>query len=418
MTELLTDPAIPVLPEPAPQGPGADLEVSFLLKLGRTLQTFGASAPTLEMALDRVAARLGLEGALYATPTGFLASFRKPGHHSKTYLQRIEAGQSDLDKLTKVEELVEMVVAGRLDAFEARVLLDDLLASPPRYGAWRVAGAYGLASCGMARILGGGWREMALGTLVGLAVGLLILALQGRPRFERLAPLAGGTLSALGSALLASLVPGTSQTVLALTGIIVLVPGLGLLVSMQELGTGHLVSGTARLAGTILVFLLLGFGVGLGQRLAGGLAHHTEPIPLPFWTLLPALMAVVLSFMIVFQSRLANFGWTLVAGVLAWGISLVGTLALGPEAGAGLSALGLGAACNFYGQQAHRPAMVLLLPALMLLLPGTIGFRSLVLLLQQQTLAGLEAGFHALFVSVALMLGLLIANATVPRRSF
>jgi len=62
--------------------------------------------------------------------------------------------------------------------------------------------------------------------------------------------------------------------------------------------------------------------------------------------------------------------------------------------------------------------MVLLLPALMLLLPGAIGFRSLTLLLHQQTLAGLEAGFHALFVSVALMLGLLVANATVPRRSF
>ena len=54
----------------------------------------------------------------------------------------------------------------------------------------------------------------------------------------------------------------------------------------------------------------------------------------------------------------------------------------------------------------------------MLILPGILGFRSLTLLLHQQTLAGLEAAFHVMFVSVALMLGLLVANATVPRRSF
>ncbi len=393
-------------------------EVAFVLALGRALQTYGVSAPTLEQALGRVAERLGLEGALYATPTGFLASLRKEGHHGKTYLQRIEAGLSDLDKLSQVEALVDLVVEGHLDVQEAQSHLAGILASPPRYGPWRVVGAYGLAAFGMARVLGGGWREMLLGTLVGLLVGTMVLTIQRRRSLGRLAPLVGGLISAFGSALLATLVPGSSQTVLALTGIIVLIPGLGLLVSMQELGTGHLVSGTARLAGTVLVFLLLGFGVGLGQRLAGSLAIPSDPAPLPLWTLLPALGVVVLSFMVIFQSRLANFGWTLIASALAWCVSLAGTHTLGPEAGAGLGALVLGAACNIYGRRARRPAMVLLLPALMLLLPGAIGFRSLTLLLHQQTLAGLEAGFHALFVSVALMLGLLVANATVPRRSF
>lgn len=393
-------------------------EVAFVLSLGRALQTYGVSAPTLEQALGRVADRLGLEGALYATPTGFLASLRKQGHHSKTYLQRIEAGKSDLDKLSKVEELVDLVVEGRLDVHEARNHLAGILVSPPRYGPWRVVGAYGLASFGMARVLGGGWREMLLGTCVGLLVGAMILAIQKRRSLGRLAPLAGGVISAVGSALLATLVPGSSQTVLALTGIIVLIPALSLLVSMQELGTGHLVSGTARMAGAVLVFLLLGFGVGLGQRLAGGLAVPIDPVPLPLWTLLPALGVVVLSFMVIFQSRLANFGWTLVASALGWCAALLGTRILGPEGGAGLGAVVLGAVCNIYGRRARRPAVVLLLPALMLLLPGSIGFRSLTLLLHQQTLPGLEAGFHALFVSVSLMLGLLVANATVPRRSF
>ena len=50
---------------------------------------------------------------------------------------------------------------------------------------------------------------------------------------------------------------------------------------MQELGTGNLVSGTARMAGTGLVFVLLAFGVGLGQRLGARLAAPGGGSPVP-----------------------------------------------------------------------------------------------------------------------------------------
>ena len=73
---------------------------------------------------------------------------------------------------------MDLVVEGRLDVHQARNHLEDILVSPPRFGPWRVAGAYGLAAFGMARVLGGGWREMLLGTLVGLLVGSMLLGLQ------------------------------------------------------------------------------------------------------------------------------------------------------------------------------------------------------------------------------------------------
>jgi len=395
-------------------------EVAFVLEVGRAMQTFGASAPTLEKALGRVSASLGLEGALYATPTGFLASLRKEGHHSKTYLQRIEAGESNLEKLAEAEGTVDLVLDGRMNVAQAREYLAWLMVKPRRYGPGKVVGAYGLASAGMARIFGGGWREILLGALLGLLVGLTVQLTQARRGLGRMTPLLGGMVSALGGALLAGLLPGSSQSVLVLSGLIVLVPGLGLLVSMQELGTGNLVSGTARLAGTGLVFLLLAFGVGLGQRLGGAWLSGVpvEPMALPGWTLIPVLAILPVSFLVVFQGRIQDYGWTLGASLLAWALATFGTRSLGPEAGAGLAAWGLGAACNLYARRARRPAAVILLPALLLVLPGSMGFRGLTLLLHQQTLQGLQAGFQALVVTLALMLGLLVANATVSRRSF
>ncbi len=399
--------------------PSSHPEVAFVLELGRALQTFGVSAATLETALGRVADHLGLEGALYATPTGFLTSLRKEGHHSKTYLQRIEAGESNLEKLAEAEGLVDLVLQGEVDVAGARARLAALKARPNRYGATRVIGAFGLSGLGVARCFEGGWREMLLGALLGLLVGLAVTSLQRRHNLNRLAPLLGGLVSAAGAALLAGLLSPASQAILILCGIIVLVPGLGLLVSMQELGTGNLVSGTARLAGTGLVFVLLAFGVGLGQRMVGTLQPPPmDPVPLPAWTLVPALALTALSFLVVFQGRMEDYGWTLAATVLGWGAARIGTQMLGPEAGAGLAALVLGSACNLWARRTRRPGATLLLPSLMLILPGSLGFRSLTLMLHQQPLEGLQAGFQAMVVTIALMLGLLLANATVSRRSF
>lgn len=408
---------------PSPQrldpAPSSHPEVAFVLELGRALQTFGVSAATLETALGRVATHLGLEGALYATPTGFLASLRKEGHHSKTYLQRIEAGESNLDKLAEAEGLVDLVLQGKVDVAGARARLAALTARPNRFGTAKVVAAFGLSGLGVARTFEGGWREVALGALLGLLVGLAVSLVQRKRNLGRLAPLLGGLVSASGAALLAGLLPPASQAILILGGIIVLVPGLSLLVAMQELGTGNLVSGTARLAGTGLVFVLLAFGVGLGQRLTAGLQPPpVDPIPLPAWTLAPALALSALAFLVIFQGRLKDYGWTLGATVLGWGAARLGTQLLGPEAGAGLAAFVLGSACNLWARRARRPGATLLLPSLMLILPGSLGFRGLTLMLHQQTLAGLQAGLQALVVTIALMLGLLLANATVSRRSF
>jgi uncharacterized membrane protein YjjP (DUF1212 family) len=395
-------------------------EVAFVLELGRNMQAFGASVSTLENALGRVSEHLGLEGAVFATPTGFLASLRKEGHHSKTYLMRGDAGWSSLDKLAEVETLVDLVLADRLGIEEARQHLSALLVRPAGFGFWIKVSAHAMAAMGMANIFGGGWREVLLGAVVGLLVGIAVHFTQKRRTLARLAPLMGGMVSSLAGGVIGHWVPSVSYPILVLGGIIGLLPGLGLLVAMQELGTGNLVSGTARMAGTGLVFVLLAFGVGLGQQLGASWlpAIPADPRALPFWTVGPAIALVAMSFLIIFQGRLADYGWTLGASALAWGTAHLAAHVLGPVAGAGIAALALGSACNHYARLSRRPGAVLLLPSLMLILPGSLGVRSLTMMMQKQTLEGLQAGFQSMSVTVALMLGLLMANAMVSRRTF
>ncbi len=400
--------------------PAPSPELAFTLRLGQTLQAFGESAQTVEEALGRVAQHLGLEGAVYATPTGLLTTFGRDGAPARTDLIRTAAYGADLERLAETGDLVDRVLADRIGAEAALRELEALTARPPRHGPGRMAGAYALSALGMAVVFGGGWREALLSAVIGLLVGIAAQVLDRHRTQISLLPLAGGLISSLGGLALGALFPAVSNPVLILSGFIVLVPGLGLLVSMQELGTGNLVAGTSRLMGTGFVLLLMASGVALGQRIGGGWLRGTppDPAPLPAWAVLPAIALASLGFLMVFRGARRDYPWTFLASLLAYAAAKAGAALLGPEVGAGAAALALGAACNHYAKLTRRPGAVLLLPSLMLILPGSLGFRSFLLMLHKQTLEGLQAGFQSIFVAVALMLGLLLANVLVPRRRF
>ena len=64
-----------------------------------------------------------------------------------------------------------------------------------------------------------------------------------------------------------------------------------------------------------------------------------------------------------------------------------------------------------------QPAQVVLVPAVLILVPGSLGFRGISSLLHRETLSGIETTFGMFVVAMAIVAGLLIANATLsPRR--
>ena len=55
-----------------------------------------------------------------------------------------------------------------------------------------------------------------------------------------------------------------------------------------------------------------------------------------------------------------------------------------------------------------------LVPGVLLLVPGSIGYRSLTMLLNQNVEPGLSAGMTAVLTAFALAGGLIVANVLVP----
>ncbi len=391
---------------------------SFVLKLGRALHAYGYPAHRLEDALGLVSQRLGLTGQFFSTPTALFVSF-DAGDEQKTYLIRVEPGETDLDKLARVDAVAGEVARGVLAPAAGARRLDELEAAPPAYGRLLTTVSFAVASGAAARFFGGGWREIALSAGIGLVLGLLALLVARFPSAARVFEPVAAMTAAFLATVVAARVGALSAYVATLSGLIVLVPGFPLTVAMTELATRNLVSGTARLIATAGTFLAIGFGVALGTALGQGAAGKpplVAPVALAGWTQWTALAVAPLAFAVLLKAAPRDAPYVVAAGVLAFGGARLGARLLGPELGALVGALVVGLAANAYSRALDRPAAVALVPGILLLVPGSIGFQSLSSLLGRDTIVGVEAAFRMTLVAVSLVTGLLFAGVLLPER--
>ncbi len=406
-------------PEASSSEPDAhEVDVAFILELAHGLHAAGTPAHRLETAMADISARIGLETQFFSTPTAILVGIGRPSQQHVSLL-RVEPGDQGLERLENLDAIVSQVSSGKLDVAQAVARVRAIRDAPQRFGPATTTLAYVLASACGARFLHGGWREVTTASIIGLLVGALSILGRSNKAIERVIE----PVSALGAAVLApaaAILLGRMSTLTAtIAGMISLLPGLALTTALTELATRHLAAGTTRLAGAMTVFLTLGLGVALGHQAVELLPHVAEArhsTPLPGWTEWLALGLAPLASAVQLRAMPRQFGWILAAGALAYLSARAGSRALGPELGAFTAALLLGAVSNLYARLMDRPASVLVVPGILMLVPGSLGFRSVNWLLQQDVVNGLRTLVQMSLVAVALVGGLLFANVIVPPR--
>ncbi len=395
-----------------------DDSIAFVLALGRALHRYGTPAHRLEEALRVCCHRLGLEAEVFSTPTTIIMSFGAPTE-LRTRMLRVEGGELDMGKLALVDALADEVAAFKIHPTDGVRRLDAILKGKPQFGRALSTAAHGLTCGSLAVFFGGSLVDVGLASLIGIALGVLAQLLARSTDQARVFELVGAAIAAAAAGLL-SAVTNISPSIVTVAALIVLLPGLSLTVAMTELATRSLIAGTARLMSAVIVLLELVIGVALGERLAAALVtvHTAPPAPLPAWATAIALVIASLGVSILVQARFRAFGWILAACVTGYLGTRFGTAWFGPQMAALGGALALGVLGNGYARWLDRPAQVVTVPAVLLLVPGSMGFRGMTSLLDRDTLTGVETVFAMFVVAIAIVAGLLVANALVsPRRS-
>ena len=390
--------------------------IGFVLRLARAMHAAGTPAHRLEELLIDAATRLGIEGNFFTTPTSIFASFGAV-ERQQTHLIRVEPGTLNLGQLGALDKIARDVDDGRLSVAEASRQVDAVLASKSKYRWWLIVLASGLVSAAGCRFLGGGLAEIRIAAVAGLAVGALgrgfaHLTLPGS-LYELAASFLGAGIVLTAAAL--GIQCAVSTTILA--SVIIILPGLTMTLAMTEIASRHLASGTARLSGAFMVFIEMAVGIAVATAIVSQLAGSIPTravIPLPVWTRTVALAAMPLGFCILLGARRRDYFWIYAVSVVAYLGMQAGQRALGAELGAAVGSFAAGIAANAYERGRFGPATVTLLPGVLLLVPGSIGFLSVTALLDAHTEAGIETAFRMVLTATALAAGLLVANLVLP----
>ena len=398
--------------------------IGFVIELARRLHQYGAAAPRLEQAIGLVAQKLGLECEALSTPTSTVLSFAERGGDGLTeYTQvlRMAPGDVNLARLCRADEIADRVIDGSLAPRDGLEQLRALGRPLSRPALTAIVCSYGLAAASVAVLFKTAWVDALVAGVLGLLIGAITVAGFRRPRLAA----AGEAIAALiatfiATAISAWIVPLALKEVV-ISALIILVPGMTLTNAVRELSSQHLVSGVARVAGAIATLLKLTFGTVAAAQICVVLgitpAPHALP-PLPVWSQWPALLVGAVSFAMLFQAARRDYPLVVASVIAGYLATYFGGATLGAPFGVFIGGLLLAALANLYARTAHRPGALVREPGILLLVPGSVGFRSMSYLFSSEVGLGTQTGILLVTLLIALVAGLLFGDLLVaPRRS-
>lgn len=407
-----------------------DDRVRFLTELARRLHLVGVAASRLEGAVRSVALSIGVRAEIWSTPTGLLLSLsdsETPHATQETRVLRLELGDIQLGALAKLDAIAEQVVRGKMSLDEAWAAMHALDRPFDTRQQLMTVGAFGLAAAAVAGLLRTAWIDVSVAAVIGLLIGWLAVLSGTRPHlaaaFEAVAALVATVLA---TAFAHFIAPLSLQTVIV-AALIVLMPGLSLTTAVSELASNQLVTGTTRFAGAMTVLLKLTFGsVAASQAM---LAIGWTPMPgtpeaLPGWVELIAMVAAAASFAVLFRASRRDIPLVMGSAILGYVLTRLGSGWMGAAAtgtfagGVFFSSLVIAALSNVYGRWKQRPGQLVRVPGIMLLVPGSVGFRALNFVMERDYTLGFDTVVAVLSAILALVAGLLFGSLLIPPRRY
>jgi uncharacterized membrane protein YjjP (DUF1212 family) len=402
---------------PTPAVEDADSALALLLSAARGAQACGYGAEDTERLVSELAGQLGIADVqISSLPTQLTLAFGIPGQQ-RVVLLRTEPRSVDLGRIVRLDAVAREVKAGGIGPREASVRIDAISRSPLPYAPPMMVFGYCLAAAGAVLLFGEDLPEAFTAAVAGLAVGA-IAVIRARVReldlaAELVSALLAGFIAQAASARIWPLDP----RVATLGAVVVLLPGFTLTQGVRELQTRNLLSGLAGLGAASVTFLALVIGAVLGGDL-GARAFGPARVPtvdLPSWTFLVGAAALGLAAVVTQRAPRQEAPTVVASALLAALVSKAISRSVGPALGAFVGAVAIGLVAHLNAWLRARPVWLVTIPGVLVLVPGSIGYRSLLDLVNHDVATSLETGVQMILTAAAIVFGLLLSDALGAR---
>lgn len=387
-----------------------------ILRTGHLMLGAGTSSLRVKEAMREVAAALDVDRAsAQVTFTDITLTIARRGIF-RTQVAEVTNPGVNADRIASIREM-SLALTPHLRVKDVEARLDEIEARGPLYPAWLVMLAVGLA-CGSLSILSnGGWQELVAVVPAAMITYGLHRRLS-RFRLNLIATVIVSTVVSTGLYLLFSwlLHGGNLADAHRVAGgfvaaAIFLVPGFPLVTGGLDLARLDLEAGMGRVTYAGLVMLSIGIGVWAVASVGSVPAVTVPPLDIPLWG--AWLLRLAASF-------LAVFGWAVMFNaplsvcVASGGVAVLGNAlrlvmidhGVVAHVATFTGALVIGLLCHLVAAVFRLSALIMLVPTLLVMIPGVAGLHALMYFNSGDLMAALANGIAVVLAAIAMVAGL------------
>jgi uncharacterized membrane protein YjjP (DUF1212 family) len=322
-----------------------------------------------------------------------------------------------LDKLARLGELLNEIKEGSLSISDAYDRIDQIDQVPPPWGKFASLLGYVFTGLGLAPLLGAGWTDTFVATVFSILVyGMVLLSARMGAITTSWMPLSTALITGFLATLVKYWVPDLNLVLVILSAVAIILPGYSISLGVGELVAQHVLSGVSNLMSGLITLIKQIAGAIIGISIASlfvttAATEPETPVNQMWVMLLFPLLLVGLG--LAFQVSRRDFPWSvLLSGIAFLGV-LGGTSLMDSNLGNLLGTIIAVVLANLWSRKTGRPTSIVLIPAIVMLVSGTIGFRGLAAMAEGELLLGVQQFLQMFIVAITILAGILIGFTIV-----
>lgn len=240
-------------------------------EIGFRLLTHGAAINRVEDTICRIASAYDMKADVFAIPSSLVLTITDSELRTFTITRRVYYRDLNLDRVDMINSLAREICR---DKPEYDFVLQKLenISSRPVYSQRIQLLAAAAASGGFALLFKGGIFDAAAAVVIGVIVRFVFSRLEQLQSGILLSNIIGGAVCALLSIASQQLFPILDPSVLTISTLMLLVPGLTMTNSMRDLIAGDLVTGVMKATEALIIATGIAVGVIFVLALSGTVA--------------------------------------------------------------------------------------------------------------------------------------------------
>jgi uncharacterized membrane protein YjjP (DUF1212 family) len=395
----------------------------FIVKVGEAAHRYGSTSGRLESFLTSLAKGFGYQGEFKSTPVEIRFGLREtPDAQERVEVMATPPPDIDLDKLARLGDVLNEIKAGNLSINDAEAHIDAIDQIPPPWGKFASMLGYVFTGLGLAPLLGAGWTDTFFAVVFSIIVyGIVLLSARLGATAMKWMPLTSALIIGFLAMLLKHWVPDLNLVLVILSAVAIILPGYSISLGAGELVMKRVTSGIYNLKTGLITLMkqIAGAIIGVGFASLWVSIPAAEPqAPVDQKWMLLYFPVLLIGLALAFQVSRRDLPWSVIVSAVAF---------LGVQAGSSIMNAHLGnllgtiiavVVANLWARKTGRPTSIVLIPAIVMLVSGTIGFRGLASMAQGDIHLGVLQFFQMFVVAMTILVGIMIGYTIVrPVRS-